>query len=49
MQRMIFSRRYGVLTIFKMAVVRHLEFSNFAVMSCDLRYSAILLPYAKIK
>ena len=41
--------RYSYEIIFKMAAVRHLEFSKFGIWSYDLCWNAILLYTAKFR
>ena len=44
-----FSLRYGDLTIFKMAAVRHLGFYTFAFLSRSPCQHAVLLPHTKFR
>jgi len=46
-QNRFFSLRYGNLTIFKMAAVRHVEFSKFEVCHVTSISLCYLLPHAK--
>jgi len=42
-----FSLRYGDLTIFKMAAVRHLGFKNLQFLLCRPCRRAVLFPHTK--